>query len=143
MNCLQTGSDGNQPRVATVFDVIPSLRGIWQEADGQKSARFLGRLGSLGMTSRASWPTARHRALVIALAFLLLVFFSAFGQPESGPAAANRATSKRFVVVAPRRFRPALGDYLRHKQKQLPTSFVALEAILASSQGVDDPEKLK
>lgn len=56
---------------------------------------------------------------------------------EAGPA------PKGLVVIAPERFHPALVDFIKHKTKLLPTELVALESVLKSSPGVDDPEKVK
>lgn len=51
--------------------------------------------------------------------------------------------AKRLLVVAPDQLRPALKEFIRFKQKLLPTDLVSLEKILRTSSGVDDPEKLK
>jgi len=60
------------------------------------------------------------------------------------PAAAQpKAEARAFLVIAPKAFHSALGDYVRHKHKQLPTRLVALEDVLRAEKGVDDPEKLK
>jgi Peptidase family C25 len=48
-----------------------------------------------------------------------------------------------FLIVAPEQFHPSLADFVAHKQKQFPTRLVSLEQILKTSEGVDDPEKLK
>src|SRR5262249_19815893 len=50
---------------------------------------------------------------------------------------------KKLVVVAPDRFHPALGAFVRYKQKALPTRLVSLEQVLRTGKGVDDPERLK
>ena len=49
---------------------------------------------------------------------------------------------KRLIIVSPKGFHPALVPYLEHKQKQLPTTLVALEDVLLEN-GCDDPERLK
>lgn len=51
--------------------------------------------------------------------------------------------SHRLLVVAPDAFRPALTEFVAHKQKLLPTELRSLESILQTSSGADDPEKLK
>ncbi len=51
--------------------------------------------------------------------------------------------ARRLIVVTPAKFQASLGEYLAHKALQLPTECVALEAVLASQTGADDPEKLK
>lgn len=53
------------------------------------------------------------------------------------------AQPARFIVVAPESFQPALSSFIEHKQKRLRTEFRSLQSILAATQGVDDPEKLK
>ncbi len=58
-----------------------------------------------------------------------------------GPALAE--APPRLVVVAPKRFHAVLADYVRHKQRQLPTDLLCLERILKTTPGVDDPERLK
>jgi hypothetical protein len=52
-------------------------------------------------------------------------------------------TTKRFIILGPERFRAALDEFVRYKQQDLPTEFVALEGILQREAGVDDPEKVK
>src|SRR5882672_5191813 len=47
------------------------------------------------------------------------------------------------LIVAPSRFHAALEPYLIHKSERRTTELVALEAVLARSPGLDDPEKLK
>lgn len=71
-------------------------------------------------------------ALLGALACLAGRAASAQGEPSGG-----------LVVVAPAAMRDALSDFVGFKQGRLPTELVALEDVLASSAGVDDPEKLK
>lgn len=50
---------------------------------------------------------------------------------------------KHLLIIAPNAFCPALGKFITHKQKLLPTELKPLEDILSSTAGVDDPEKLK
>lgn len=66
---------------------------------------------------------------------LLTLFATAHGRGE--------VARDRLLVVAPARFHPALASFISGKQKLIPTSIVALEEVLATSDGVDDPEKLK
>lgn len=54
-----------------------------------------------------------------------------------------RDAKKRLVIIAPESFHSSLREFVRHKQKQLPTELVSLEHVLKTSQGVDDPERLK
>ncbi len=51
--------------------------------------------------------------------------------------------NQRLIVVAPESFEPALQEFIEFKKTLRPTEFASLESILSSSQGVDDPEKLK
>ena len=74
-------------------------------------------------------------------AILCLAVFAWTAVPVDGAAA--EAKAKTFMIVAPEAFHAALKEFVAHKQAQLPTTLVALETILKSSAGVDDPEKLK
>ena len=62
--------------------------------------------------------------------------------PGDGPAPAGV-----HLVIAPERYREALRPYLAHRTEHSPhlasCRFVTLERILATSEGSDDPEKLK
>jgi len=51
--------------------------------------------------------------------------------------------SKAFIIVCPDRFKSELSRYAKYKKKQLPVKVITLEAILKSSPGVDDPERIK
>jgi len=64
------------------------------------------------------------------------------GQPAARPNQPGGATN-RLLVVAPGAFHPALRAFLAYKQGLLPTELRSLEDILKSTDGVDDPEKLK
>ncbi len=71
-----------------------------------------------------------------------LAALSAGGQltdvrPRPAPA------SQRLLVITPSTFVPALGEFIAHKQKLLPTELCSLEDILKNTSGVDAPEKLK
>ncbi len=59
--------------------------------------------------------------------------------------AANRGRNspKAFFIVAPDKLRPALTEYVAYKSKFRPTTLVSLERVLESTEGVDDPERLK
>lgn len=56
---------------------------------------------------------------------------------------AVRGKTDRLVIVAPQSFHAALSDFVDYKKTLRPTEIVSLESILAASEGVDDPEKLK
>jgi Peptidase family C25 len=59
------------------------------------------------------------------------------------PPKTTESAEKLFLVIAPGRFHAALADFVKHKQALLPTKLVALEDMVKSTRGVDDPEKLK
>jgi hypothetical protein len=79
------------------------------------------------------------------IGFLLLGFLLGLSSawPQQKNQVKPKITVKKLVIVAPEKFHEALEDFVRFKQKTLPTQLVALETILATSKGVDDPEKLK
>ncbi len=52
-------------------------------------------------------------------------------------------SAKGLVIIAPSRFHKALGPFVAHKKALLPTELVALEEVLKTGHGVDDPEKVK
>ncbi len=86
------------------------------------------------------------RSLPILASFLLLlggVPVSAESVPTGVASPAPEASAKGLLVIAPRAFHDALGDFIAWKGSLLPTRLVALEEILATSEGVDSPEKLK
>jgi hypothetical protein len=53
------------------------------------------------------------------------------------------ARGKKLLIVAPQAFHAALADFVRFKQKTLPTELASLEKVLKTSPGADDPERLK
>lgn len=75
-----------------------------------------------------------------AVVFLSLVFSPNLA--ASAPSPTNE-TTKELLIVTPEMFVSALGPFLDHKHKRLPTRVQSLETILARSEGVDDPERLK
>jgi hypothetical protein len=76
----------------------------------------------------------RRFVLTTILSTLAILALSAFGQP---------ARSRGLLIVAPRALQDALAEYVQYKKTILPVESVSLESVLASSPGVDDPEKLK
>lgn len=75
---------------------------------------------------------------------IFLVALAFHGLRESAAGAARPGTdSRRLLVIAPDALRPALAEFVAHKQKLLPTELRSLENILKKTAGVDDPEKLK
>ncbi len=94
--------------------------------------------------------TQRHQIRVVLLSGFIGVL--ALGGLMPSPAHSSENTqkaasppSKKFVVLAPQAFHPALADFIVHKQKQLPTELVSLEKVLEDqrSNGSDDPERVK
>lgn len=69
------------------------------------------------------------------IALSLLVFGTSFTC-----AAKNQ---KALLIVAPGKFVSSLKGYAKYKSKQMPVQIVALEKVLKTSSGCDDPEKLK
>lgn len=77
---------------------------------------------------------------------LLLALFGSFlawAAAPAGPADAADAQPLGFVVVAPQAFHDVLAEFVAFKKAKMPTRLVALEEVLKSESGVDDPEKLK
>jgi hypothetical protein len=50
---------------------------------------------------------------------------------------------KKLLVISPEQFLPTLQPFIEHKQKEIPTELVSLEAVLRDSVGGDDPERVK
>jgi hypothetical protein len=82
-----------------------------------------------------------HAAMASYVIVLMTVIF--VGAQPRASLAAEPPAGKRLLIVAPDRFQPALQHYVEQKQKRLPTELLALETILKSAKGVDDPERLK
>ncbi len=83
---------------------------------------------------------SRLKRLSTLLLLSLLIFSRAVAQSSVQPPVPG---SSRLVIVAPEQFALALGGFIRHKQKVLPTELVLLESVLRKTSGADDPEKLK
>ena len=47
------------------------------------------------------------------------------------------------MIVAPERFHKALAKFVAYRTEQRPTKLASLESVLKSTQGADDPERLK
>lgn len=77
----------------------------------------------------------RPLRVLFATVALLLMF--------EGAPACDDAPRTGAVIVAPERFHESLGEYVAYRTRQRPTSLVSLESILKSSDGRDDPERLK
>ena len=81
-----------------------------------------------------------HRALLTLFLTMLSFQLGGWSAPAPSPSA---GTTNRLLVIAPSAFHPALREFVAHKQTLLPTELLSLEDILRSTQGADDPEKLK
>jgi hypothetical protein len=81
--------------------------------------------------------------LLLAAALAAPTSAAARADKEGAPAGSADAAQKKFLIVAPIKFHGALKEYVEHKRKLLPTELVALEDVLKSTEGVDDPERLK
>lgn len=73
---------------------------------------------------------------------MVLLATSLAARPSGGPMLSQEAAN-RLLVIGPRAFQPALHEFVRYKHTRLPTEWRSLEDILKSTEGVDDPEKLK
>lgn len=84
---------------------------------------------------------ANHLRRAIETACYVAAISSLFCSPAG--AADPAPADKSLVIVAPEKFHEGLRDYAKFKSQYLPTRLVALEEILKSNTGVDDPERLK
>ncbi len=78
-------------------------------------------------------------------AVLLLVLQSAIAPSAmaAGDSTPQHGKAEGMVIVAPERFHRDLTRFRAFRAAQRPAELVALEAIKKSTQGVDDPERLK
>jgi Peptidase family C25 len=90
-------------------------------------------------TSRG-WPAILLLNVVLAL---LQGGCSPDALPARREAPQAEPPSRKLFIVAPHNFHPALVSFVEHKKKLLPTELVSLEQVLKSTEGVDDPERLK
>jgi len=77
---------------------------------------------------------------------VLFVVFSLATAPnaiDAGDPTPQQRKTDGMVIVAPERFHKELTRFRSYRAAQRPTELVSLEAILKSTQGVDDPERLK
>lgn len=79
--------------------------------------------------------TLRSFLLVLLLAIGVTAAAAKNVAPESLPGG--------LLVISPKSFESALKEFVVWKQTLLPTTWVALEEIVAKSTGADEPEKLK
>ncbi len=73
----------------------------------------------------------------------ILVLFLLGAVPGFAETTSAHGPAKKLLVVAPDAFHGVLTEFVKHKNRLLPTELVSLEAILKATPGVDDPEKLK
>jgi hypothetical protein len=96
------------------------------------------------MTRHAA-PHRVFRWRLIALAMLASFFVRGVADQHSQAAdpKSRPPGPKKFFVIAPERFHAALEEFVEYKRSLRPTTLVSLEKILKSTQGIDDPERLK
>jgi hypothetical protein len=97
------------------------------------------------LTGRATMAQrAFHSRLITLATVLLLIGYGAADQRVRGADPKPRAAGpETFFVIAPERFHAALAEYIEFKRSLRPTRLVSLEKVLQSTQGFDDPERLK
>jgi len=87
---------------------------------------------------------ARRTLLLMAMVADVVVSSSSSPLTNVAQAADRKPAAPRlFMIVAPDKFHSALADYVDYKKKLRPTQLVSLENVLKSTDGVDDPERLK
>src|SRR5262249_44192979 len=97
-----------------------------------------------GLVKRGLIMRCALLAAVIALALLIGGPLNVAPQQPSGVfARAASPRGKKLYIIAPQIFHPALADFVRHKRQLLPVKLFALETVLKSLNGRDDPERLK
>ncbi len=90
----------------------------------------------------------KYRDLPLAAFLLLIAMLSIAGMPLSAigqtPLSNPQLSANRgLIIIAPRRFETELKPYVEYRRRSLPVELAALETVLATKSGVDDPEKLK
>jgi len=81
---------------------------------------------------------------IVALALVLVFGCAMFpGVRAGGDPGPTRGPKEGMVIVAPERFHRELTRFRSYRAAQRSTELVSLEAILKSTQGVDDPERVK
>lgn len=103
----------------------------------------LGRFADGGITlvRHESHFSVVHASVLLAAFCLPASLFAQ--EPEGVAAKSPPAPVKKLIVIAPDVFHEALGQYRKHKQKQLPTELVSLENVLRETEGSDDSERVK
>jgi Peptidase family C25 len=80
--------------------------------------------------------------------FCLTLFWPVVAAVAAPASAAERSLfqadeRREMVIVAPERFHKALAKFVAYRTKQRPTKLVSVESILRTTEGADDPERLK
>jgi Peptidase family C25 len=75
--------------------------------------------------------------------FFLPVFLIVATNTMAGERVPGREAARALAVIGPERFHQAIKPFLTYRNKQRPTEWASLESILKSTEGTDDPERLK
>jgi hypothetical protein len=96
------------------------------------------------MTPHAFFRHAfRWRLVAVASLVSAFIFGAATQRGRAADPKQKPPGPKQFFVIAPERFHPALEQFVEYKRSLRPTMLVSLEKILQSTEGIDDPERLK
>jgi hypothetical protein len=66
-----------------------------------------------------------------------------FTSPDLAAEPKPEPKPKPLLIIAPESLAPALKEFVEYKKQVLPTRLESLEHVLATSDGFDDPEKIK
>lgn len=97
---------------------------------------------SMPMPARFRRVIERWRALIALSGVFLFAHAGSLSQHARAEAPAG-PRAPDLLIVAPKRFHPALATYVEKRNAERPTHLVALEKVLKETAGVDDPERLK
>jgi Peptidase family C25 len=118
---------------------VESRHSLW-DALRQTSIGFSNILASKREGGSGMLGKMKQRASLRLIAAVGALLFCLLDSPFCGQLVAG---TKAFFVVAPEKFHPALAEYIAFKRRFRPTRLVSLERVLESTDGVDDPERLK
>lgn len=82
-------------------------------------------------------------ATVGLISFVIQTTTATFADEQKPADAAAPAAKPVLLIVTPQQFEMELAPFVEYKQKELSVEVETLESVLAKSEGVDDPEKLK
>jgi Peptidase family C25 len=85
----------------------------------------------------------RHTSLGRMTPFWLMITVLAPAVPAADRPLFLAEGHREMVIVASERFHKTLAKFVAYRSQQRPTKLVALESILKTTQGTDDPERLK